>query len=233
MSKAKAAAAEAAEPAAPSQIHIPEFNFKTARIRVVGLTSLICHAFPDKEKKRMYLTRTTDQSVQDAAAATGSRGKKAARPVRDPQAEYLESLYPLEDGKGYGFPAIAFKRAIVGACRQVSNLDMTMANRLIFVKAPFQSKGFGCVQIIGKPKMREDVVRLSGIDKPPDIRWRGEFWPWAVDLDIEFNLSMISIEGIMRLIQYAGKSEGVGESRPSSPKKPGDNGQFRPAGTKE
>jgi hypothetical protein len=217
---------EVVKPSPMNVIRIPEFNFQTHAIKIVGVTSLICHAFPDKEKKRMIGSRLTDESTKEANEIN-KKQKRAARPARDPQEEYLSSLYPLEDIDGYGFPAIAFKRAIIGACRQVSNLDMTMANRIIFVKAPHQSKGFGCVKIEGKPSRREDVVRLSGIDKPPDIRWRGEFKQWSTILEIEFNASMISIEGIFNLIKFAGKCEGVGESRPSSPKKSGDNGQFQ------
>jgi hypothetical protein len=208
----------------PGSIVIPKFNFITAMIMVEGINPLICNSFPDKEKKRMFEERSTDSAVQDDP---GGKKKKKARPARDFKQEYIDSLYPLEGVKGYGFPAIAFKRAIVGACRQVSNLDMTMANRIIFVAAPFTSKGFGCVRIKGEPSMRQDVVRLSGIDKPPDLRYRGAFFPWSALLEIEFNASMISLEGIYNLIRFAGKCEGVGEQRPSAPKKSGDFGQFR------
>jgi hypothetical protein len=224
MSRAKSGAGgDEAKPPGGGQIIIPEFNFREAQIKVIGVTSLICHAFPQKEKQRMIESRQTDQSTAEKPRG----GKKTARAVRDFLAEYRDSLYPLDDGSGHGFPSIAFKRAIVGACRQVSNLDMTMANRIIFVKSEGQSKGFGCVRIQGTPRKREDVVRLSGIDKPPDIRYRGEFWPWSAVLSVEFNESLISFQGVLRLLQFAGKCEGVGEQRPSAPKKPGDNGQFR------
>ena len=216
---------EAAKPpkSVTSEITIPGIQIAHTSIEIFGTSSLICHAFPDKEKARMRHTRTTDESTQPT-----EKGKsRKVRDVRNFEAEYLASMYPLPDGKRYGFPAIAFKRAIVAACRQISNLDMTMANRIIFVNGPHQSKGFDCVEIIGKPRMREDVVRLSGIDKPPDIRYRAEFMPWKAVLDIEFNQLMISLDGIYNLLQYAGWSEGVGEQRPSAPKKSGNNGRFK------
>jgi hypothetical protein len=221
-----------AVPAPPSsristpEIVIPGLQIARVSIEVVGMSSLICHAFPDKEKARMRHTRQTDESTQPK-----NKGKsRKVREVRDFNAEYLASMYPIEGGK-YGFPAIAFKRSIVAACRQISNLEMTMANRIIFVNGPHQSKGFDCVEIIGKPRMREDIVRLAGIDKPPDIRYRAEFMPWKAVLDIEFNRLMISIEGIYNLVKYAGWSEGVGEQRPSAPKKSGNNGRFDIANT--
>ncbi len=204
------------------EVTIPGIQIAHLSIEVVGTSSLICHAFPDKEKARMRHSRQTDESTQPK-----EKGKsRKVREVRDFNAEYLASMYPIGDGK-YGFPAIAFKRAIVASCRQISNLDMTMANRIIFVTGPYESKGFDCVEIIGKPRMREDVVRLSGIDKPPDIRYRAEFMPWRAMLQIEFNRLMISPEGIYNLLKYAGWSEGVGEQRPSAPKKSGNNGRFQ------
>jgi hypothetical protein len=154
-------------------------------------------------------------------------GKRTARPVRNFEEEYHESLYPIEDGSGYGFPVIGFKRGLVGACRQSGQLDMTLANRILFVHATCQSRNTGCIRLEGTPERRDDTVRLSGIDRPPDHRVRGQFWPWATTLPIEFNASMISLEGVMRLLMYAGKCEGIGEMRPSAPKKPDNYGQYR------
>jgi len=241
MPKAKQAPAsalpnrETAEPAkikvasiATPEVFIPRLTIDHAFIEIVGTSSLICHAFPDKEKARMRHSRQTDESIQPK-----EKGKsRKIRDVRDFEAEYQASMYPIDGGK-YGFPAIAFKRAIVAACRQISNLEMTMANRIIFVTGSHQSKGFDCVEIVGKPRMREDIVRLAGIDKPPDIRYRAEFMPWKATLHIEFNRLMISLDGIYNLVQYAGWSEGVGEQRPSAPKKSGNNGRFDIANSKK
>lgn len=202
---------------------IPAFNFPTLEVKVVGVTPLACNCFPEKLKMQMREKRQVDTSVQEDP---GNKKGRKSRDARDFKQEYEDSLYPLPGGS-FGFPAIAFKKAIVGACRQASNLDMTLANRIIFVKAPFDSRGFGCVKIDGKPAMKEVIVRLAGIERHPDLRYRGEFFPWSAKLQIEFNASMIKKEGILNLLQYAGKCEGVGEQRPSSRKSTGDFGQFR------
>lgn len=210
---------------ARGQIVIPGLKIARVEIEIVGTSSLICHAFPDKVKREMKEKRQKDENTEPKPKGKGGGGP--AREVRDFDAEYMASLYPLDGMNGrYGHPSIAFKRAIVDACRMVSNLDMTMANRIIFVTGPYYSKGFNCVEIIGKHRKREDMVRLAGMEKPPDVRYRAEFPEWRTKLSIEFNASMISIEGIYNLVQSAGWSIGVGEQRPGAPKKSGDNGRF-------
>jgi hypothetical protein len=68
------------------------------------------------------------------------------------------------------------------------------------------------IKIEGEPQMREDMVRV-GMGKP-DIRYRGEFMPWTVDLPILYNARVISDEQLANLIVTAGFSVGVGEWRP-------------------
>lgn len=208
----------------PKKIEIPAINTLVVEVPIVGLSpGLICHAWPDKIKRQLAEIRSTDQSTQPKQ---GKNSKKRA--VRDFHQEYLDSLYPIDGEAGaYGFPAVAFKRAIVGACRQVSNLSMTLANRLVFVYGSDTSKGTEVVRINGTPQSREDMVRLSGADRPADIRYRAEFVEWTATLTVEFNAAMISIEGVYNLIQNAGWSEGIGEQRPSAPEKPFNNGRFR------
>lgn len=206
------------------KIEIPAINTLIVKVPIIGMPpGLICHAWPDKIKRQLAEIRSTDQSAQPKQ---GKGSKK--RPVRDFHQEYLDSLYPINDETGaYGFPAIAFKRAMVGACRQVSNLTMTLANRLVFIHGDAMSKGAEVVRIDGVPRSREDMVRLSGADRPADIRYRAEFTEWRASLTVEFNASMISVEGVYNLIQHAGWSEGVGEQRPSAPEKPFNHGRFR------
>ena len=65
--------------------------------------------------------------------------------------------------------------------------------------------------------MREDMVRVS---MTSDIRYRGEFRQWAVDLPLRFNAAALSLEQIVALFHVAGFSVGVGEWRPEK------NGQY-------
>lgn len=209
------------KPPAPSQaIVIPAPDFAITRVKVIGIAPLICNAFPDKLLKQWEDERETEQP-----ATKGKRKTNYA--ARDYQQEFENSLYPLAEEPGYGFPATAFKHAMVGACRQVDGISMELAKRLIFVMADSTSKGFNVVRLIGKPTLRKDMVRLADQKKTPDFRVRGEFKQWACWLNIKHNRAMLSVESLLNLVQIAGISEGVGENRPSSPIKTGDHGVFR------
>jgi hypothetical protein len=207
--------------AKPGIIVIPAPDFRVLPIKVIGLKPLICNAFPDKTLRQWEDERSRE-------VKPGEKQKKQ-RPVRNYEQEFQASLYPLSDGSGYGFPSVTFKRAMVAACRNVDGLPMTNANRWIYVCADDYSKGCDVVKIHGKPTMRRDMVRLNDMNRTADIRFRGQFEQWWCLLRIEFNASELSPASIINLLQWAGKTEGVGEMRPSAPKKPFDFGTFYPA----
>lgn len=206
------------EPSKPSGIIIHAPRYQITSVRIIGTTPLISNAMPQKLMDEWEETRSKEQTV-------GGK-KKTNRPARNYEEEFRNALYPIDGEDGYGFPAMAFKHALVGACRQVDGLDMTKAKRLVFVLADANSRGFNVVRIVGKPEMRRDMVRLKGADRTPDIRFRGGFLPWSCTLNIEHNLDMLNQQSLLNLLLIAGRSEGVGEWRPSSGTT-GDNGTFR------
>jgi hypothetical protein len=186
--------------AASATINIPAPNLQTATFRLEGTTSLICHAWSHKAKEQMLLK-------QMKRATPGKQAK-------DPQQDFEDSLYPMPDGHGYGFPALAFKAAMVRA-GTLAELKMTMLRLVMHVPD-------GLVRIEGTPEPREDMVRLQG--STADIRYRGEFMPWAVELPVTFNANVISQEQIANLLMLAGFSVGVGEWRPE---RDGNHGMWR------
>ena len=187
---------------------IPPINIDTATIQLIGDSPLICHAWSDKAKKQML-----DKQMKKATQA------KAAK---DPEQEYRDSLYPMLDGKGYGFPAVAFKAAAVDACSHVSNMTKVEARGAFHINGEL-------VPIDGEPSMREDMVRLGGVGAPADIRYRGEFKTWKVMFTLRYNANVISLEQLLNLFNIAGFAIGVGEWRPQ---KDGSYGMFHVA-TKE
>jgi len=68
------------------------------------------------------------------------------------------------------------------------------------------------VRIEGEPSMREDMVRVGM--GTADIRYRGEFKKWAVELLIRHNARVLSAEQVANLFNTAGFAIGVGEWRP-------------------
>ena len=193
-------------------ITIPAITLNTMKLKVVGDSPLIVHAWSEKAK-RMIL----DKQMKKA-----SSGKEA----KDPFMDFCESMYWL-DGMPekptmddvlkarFGFPACAFKAAAVDAGFQQGILAKKTTAR-----GAFHIIG-DMVEIEGTPNMREDMVRIGmGV---ADIRYRGEFKNWSAELLIRYNPTSMSAEQIINLLNIGGFANGVGEWRPS---KDGSFGTF-------
>jgi hypothetical protein len=185
------------------RIELPPMQIQNIHLRLIGDSSLICHAWSDKAKKEML-----DKQMKRA---------KQAKEAKDPEQLFRDSLYPLPDG-GYGFPAVAFKASAVNACSHVGDMTKVVARGAFHIDEEM-------VKIESDdPTMREDMVRIGmGV---ADIRYRGEFKTWSVTLKIRLNSSVISAEQIANLFDIAGFAIGVGEWRPQ---KSGSYGMFHVA----
>jgi hypothetical protein len=188
------------------RVEIPIINRQSVDISIVGDSPLICHKWSDKAKKMIL-----DKQMKKA---------KGNREAKDPEQDYLESLYVHPDG-GYGFPCVAFKASAVGACRFVDGMTMTQARGALHVNGELAS-------LDGEPQMREDMVRIgNGV---ADIRYRGEFPTWRTKISVSYNADVLSLEQIFNLFNIAGFGVGVGEWRPE---KDGSYGRFHVASEQE
>ncbi len=177
---------------APAVVLRP-LDLRQVEVPIVGVTEYISHKWSEKAKRLMLEAQTSK-----------TRRKKEPK---NPKEDYEGSIYWLPDGKP-GIPAAAFKAAIVGACRLFEGLPMTQAKLAITVMGEL-------VPIVGKPEMREDMVRLeTGV---ADIRYRAGFFPWSTTLPIRFNAGILNLDSLIALVDAAGQG-GVGEWRPSAPK---------------
>lgn len=178
---------------------------KVFKMTLVGDSPLICHRWSPKTSRQIL-----DKQMKKAATA-----KKA----KDPKADYEDSLYPFPGG-GYGFPSIAFKNTAVNACSLISGVTKVEARGAFFVLSDENETDDLLVKIKGKPSMREDHVKIM---MTSDIRHRGQFKEWEVELTIQYNSNMITPEQIVNLYMHAGFGIGVGEWRPQ---RNGDKGRF-------
>ena len=209
---------------APStSVVVPELRIRTMEVIIVGDSPLIVHAWSQKAKLEML----------------GKQMKlaKGAKDAKDPWADFQESLYRLPGG-GYGFPSVAFKAAAVTACTSVADMTKIAARQAfhivgeqISIPSAYEHNGrrmearYDLVRIIaGEPEMREDMVRVGM--GTADIRYRGQFWPWAARLNVSYNEGVLSEGQIMNLINTAGFGVGVGEWRAE---KDGTYGRFHAA----
>lgn len=204
-------------------IEIRPLERKAVKIRIVGDSPLIVHAWSDKAKKMML-------DAQTGATKTKAKAK------RDPFDDFIQSMYWIE-GKPEESTPEAFAEAVgngarwgfpVGAIKQAAN---SAAYRLKWVKNQMELRGAyflrtedgdmaeirGCV-----PEMREDMVRVGM--GTADLRYRGEFKDWYMDFILEYNASgAMSLEQIINCINAGGFAVGIGEWRPE---KDGSFGTF-------
>lgn len=167
-------------------------------VSIEGTSPLIVHRWSEKAKEMML------QKMQ-----TKTRTPKAPR---DPLADFESSMYRLADG-GHGFPAVAFKAAMVDSARLFDGVKMTE------LRAALHVVGEGPEQLVriisGDPRMREDTVRVGM--GTADLRYRAEYSPWSAELVINFVPRLLGAESIIAIVDAAGLG-GVGEWRPSKAK---------------
>lgn len=194
---------------------IKPIEMATRKIRIVGDSPLIMHAWSQKAKQMIL-----DKQMGKAKA----KGHDIKNPVED----FIDSMYWLEgkptemtedafnaaveNGARWGFPVTAIKQATAMAS---SRNDLGIPGTKI--KGSFFIKGYGpdqCVEIKGcVPTIREDMVRV-GMGSA-DIRFRGQFDIWYADLELTYNVNgSISFEQIVNLINLGGFCCGIGEWRP-------------------
>jgi hypothetical protein len=189
---------------------VKEIRLETFPVKLVGDTPLIVHAWSDKARNEML-----DKQMKKA---------KTGREARNPMADFINSLYwitpkpetedetgfekAVKKGAKFGFPSTAFKSAAASAGYRGGVMPNVVATHGAF---HIEDE---LVEIKGTPVMREDMVRLSGINAAADIRFRGQFSEWTTTFMVRYNSMTISPEIIVNLFNLAGFSVGVGEWRP-------------------
>lgn len=210
----------------PSEmIRIAALKRTAAKITIIGDTPLIVHAWSHKAKLMMLAKHM---------------GKSLDRFEKDPYEDFIQSMYRFDDGN-YGFPVVAVKEAMATVTADLQDAKRAQVYRNVTVtgRRGFQIGVFADLQSPHElmeifspnpPAPREDMVRLSGISRDPDIRYRAEFWPWAAQFTLAFDESIFDRENLMNLLARSGFSCGLGEWRQE---KGGSNGLFHPATLEE
>lgn len=174
------------------QIFVPQIRRDRMKLTLVGDSPLVVHKWSEKAKRMMLIKQV--------------EGMKPKKEKKDPNQDFKDSLYVMEDGK-YGFPSVGFKAAAVAACRFVEGLPMTEARGAFHVL-----NELSVIESKDGPRSREDMVRVGmGV---ADIRYRGEFVQWTARIEIEYNPKVIGPEQIANLMNLAGFHVGIGEMRP-------------------
>ena len=202
---------------APKEI-ITKFELKTITVPIEGISPLIVSRFDEKSRQQI-----------EESGQTGLKQGGKKKNIVPPEVQYEKSIYYLEDGKTCGFPARAFKAAMVTAAYRAYGRPQTVTRSSFYVLADDLSDN---VKINGTHRMREDMVRVGGVQKVAAPRYRAEFPSWSAVLRIQFVVGMITEEEIVGIINAAGFTCGVGEWRPEKSNS-GSYGMFRVADGKK
>lgn len=207
-------------------IRMPEM--KAIKIRIVGDSPLITHAW-DPKAKRMMLEKQQKKS-----------GTKTEHYERIPFDDFAKSLYwltpmptevytdkvngkerhivteelfekALNEGAKFGFSANAVKMAANSAAYRLGWVKDKMALRGTYFLWGEDHGEF--VEIKGDyPVCREDMVRVQ---LSTDLRYRPIFEHWYMDMILEYNVNgNLTLEEILSCIQAGGYAVGIGEWRP-------------------
>lgn len=206
-------------------IQIKPIKQVKAKITIVGDSPLIIHAWAEKAKKQML----DDQQKKTVA--------KKARAIRDPFAEFMDALYwmtekpeestpeafekAIAEGAKFGFPAIAIKEAATSACYRAG----IVANQA-GIKSAFRLNNLNTAESVDlgselieiesdePPVLREDMVKIGGMTKTADLRYRPMFKNWKMKVLVTLNdVGTFSMESIINAINIGGAMCGIGEWR--------------------
>lgn len=187
---------------------------------VEGLTPLI-HSGWSKARLRELLDAMQKPTGKEVRVRT-------PRPPKDPVACYNKCFYemPPPCKPGHAILALAFKKVMVAACRDVEGLTMTGAKQLFHV---YGIEHPMMIRIQGEPRMRNDGSgdAVRNRDGSADIRFRPEWPVWRAEFVIRFNSDRLSVASILNILAMAGEI-GIGELR--SDKSGNTFGQFKVVG---
>lgn len=206
-------------------IDIKPIETETINISIVGLTPLVVHAWSEKAKREML---------------DKQRGKKitAKHDIKIPANDFASSMYwltekpepgkddieaetnvynAIDNGAKFGFPCNGIKAAIIsGAYRGGLDVKMTELRGTFFLSGATPHSTIDLAEIVGdKPIIREDLVRVGGMSKSADIRYRAEFQNWEIPLKLRYMKNgKYTIQQLLNMVNYGGFCVGIGEWRP-------------------
>lgn len=218
---------------ATERIEIKKVPVEKMRVKIVGDSPLLVHAWSEKVKKQLL----------DDMRDPNKDKKKKVHDIKDPFADFVEAAYwvtpapqvrglPLEeqvalfekaidDGAQFGFPTVAFKKAAIMACYRAGYIKSTALMRSLFHVNAVNSAHVGSSQELAilnieePPECSEDVVKVGPFNnRVPDLRYRPSFRKWSVELELSLiKTGMFTMEDVVNAIDMGGFMNGVGEWR--------------------
>jgi len=184
---------------------------ETIKFTVVGTTPLLVNRF------------SVEKMIEiDATPAKGTAEPKTKPKPKalSPHEQYLNSRYMIGDTH-HGIPVGAFKKAMIGAIRQVDSVTMVAAQPL-FHSMPLLIHDEYYPLTFKKVEHNVHIIKNQNTGGRRPVH-RAMYTDWSCDVVIEFDATQFSGEEMANLLSLAG-TVGVGAFRPSCG---GYYGQFK------
>lgn len=206
-------------------VEIVQPEFETVEFTIVGTTPLIVHAWSAKAIRMILEKQTkTASKGKHEIKIPGNDFKNAAywlTEMPEDGADDAESesnyLNAVAAGAHFGFPVTGIKQsAITGAARGGLDVKMTELRGAFYIEGATDFSTPDLAEIVGPdPVMRRDMVKVGGMSKVADIRFRPEWKEWSIPLRMTYNKNgKYSLEQLLACFSYGGFVTGIGEWRP-------------------
>ncbi len=216
-------------------VEIKPMELQTVDVTIVGTTPLIIHAWSEKAKRQMLekqqkkATKTKHEAkipVNDFMAACYWLTEQPELGETDEQAE-ANFRAAIERGAKFAFPVTGIKQSVImGAKRGGLDVVATELRGSFFLEGATEASTTDMAEIISEPPtMREDMVKVGGMSKTADIRYRPQFDNWEIPLRMTYNVNgKYSLEQLLNCFNVGGFACGIGEWRPE---RDGQMGMYR------
>lgn len=182
-------------------VNIPKPDLVSVRASITGIApGLLLNPFGQKAEAQLLA------SMQKKVA-------KNARGDKDPAAEYRSRLEEVTVSDGvYWTNILSFKAAMLRGSMSIDKLKMTTVRAGLFVIPDDVEGGFPRAHLHGVAEPFSTHVKNQG--GAPDYRTRVLLSSWKYQLDMQVNLTLLSIDQVAAMLVNAGAGVGIGDWRP-------------------
>ena len=215
-------------------VELKPMELQKVNLTIVGTTPLLIHAWSDKAKQMMLVKqrgKTTTKHeikipVNDFMAACYWLTEQPEMGADDEEAQANYEA-AIANGAKFGFPVTGIKQsAIMGAKRGGLDVVATELRGSFYLEGATEASTTDWAEIVGPPPtIREDMVKVGGMSKTADIRYRPQFDSWGIPLLMTYNVNgKYSLEQLLNCFNVGGFVCGIGEWRPE---RDGQMGMYR------
>lgn len=184
---------------AETEISVMRVHRGRVTVCVLGMTPMIYHRLAAKAQRELLLP-----------SRKKNRNEKETTLKHDPITEYRDSVHSSADPRNetlLTIPSVSFKSGMRNAAIDIPGSATKAAiGRLAYVEGDY-------VNLFGIPKLHMAIVRMSGMDRTPDVRTRAIVPEWACKLTISYVKPVLTEEVIVNLLAGAGIMQGIGDFR--------------------